>query len=78
MPSCFSNVKKAVLRGRLSVCLFVTGLIMVILGAIFISFSSQSNYQFALIGVGADILLIVTSVWVDAYIKVSKQSSNSA
>ena len=62
MPSWLSTLEKAGPAGRLLVCLVVTGLIMVIQGAIFIAFCTLSSYQFVLIGVGADILLIGTSI----------------
>ena len=76
MPSCMSNIKEAGPTGRLSVCLVVTGLIMVIQVAILIPFSGVSNFQFALIGVAGDILLIGASVCVHSYIKGKKQSNN--
>ena len=76
MPSWLSAVEKAGPTGRLLVCLVVTGLIMVIQGAIFVVFCTLSSYQFVLIGVGADILLISTSICIYTCIKGLKLSRN--
>ena len=76
MPGCLSTVGKAGPTGRLSVCLVVLGLVLVIQGTIFMSFSSFNTYQFVLIGVGGTVLLIGLSVCMYAYVKGSNQSSN--